>query len=1337
VPGGTLNLGSIQFSLGMDTRGLDAAVARMEAFGRTVSAVQGSANRGLNTSIEQLRRQENALLAGMEKLATAQDRINRAGIAPEIKSQGLAQANQLFQELSARLTELGKSGLDPTKFDRAMAAYRQGLAQVNRDIAEQVAGAKAVAEATDLEARAAASAAQATERQTAALFRAQEAAKNLAASIERSSVATARPQAAVGMLDRIQGSFGALQSQMGTGPVSNQQAAEFQRMWTASINEVKREFATLQREVAKPPPPAGWEQFNGLVRGLGDASLLASGRMGGLSLRLFALSTLVRQHGLLVGAAAGAIIGMTTAVYGLGESAVTAAIKLQQVEMALKAVSGNAMIAQTELKFVHETANQSGTVFTELAVQYGRFSAATTQVGMSLGNTHKVFQELSMAAGTLHLPAESVQAIMNAFEQMMSKGKVVSEELRRQLGNQLPAAFAIAAKAMFPMAKSATEAQSMLEQAMRKGTLSAVDFVEKFTSAMVKAYHIDMSKPIQTLQAELNRSTNAWFDFSTAMDKAFGISKGFQASVHAWNQTLEFLSTHMSQIAGVVGALAGAFVGLAAAMAVTAITSWISSMGGLVFLLQYAAAEVVTFVRALLTMNFAMMANPIGGLVTLFLRLAAVLGGAYAGYEMLTSAVEANNSAMGDTSGIEAYIDAQLKAGNQTRSTTLAMIQQVEVMNKIAVANAQAAMAKANEGRTPSLGTKIKAAVGAFGETLMDPSRWGENIGTVAQRRLHEMVSSGEKEATTAVAEAHRTATLYDQLQHLLTLPETKDQVGKPIDSGKKHHEKSLEGITNKIKDLMDAARIASMQLAQLFAGPDQHELLDDLGQAIRITNNLTPKEQARAAALLGVANSTEAVTGAIQELITHTREANEVSQDFIRIWEDIDKGQRKLQNIDLQLSAIQEYGANFGDRPEIAAYIDGLGQAAEMVERLQRRGEAGQQALAVLGERLAQLGYTGSDTTHALAQFIANQAIMEQKAKATVSALNQEQDALRKMGDAQLMMQAYSSGLGGGNANSGEAMQRLLERRDALVQYGQQLLIMQVPLDEVQAKLETMDQTLIQQQGFQIAAQKAQKYAEAIRSTIRESMDDAVDAIFSVVDGTEKLGSALEKLFLGIAKKLTMDELSRVFDNLVDSIFGGTNAANANAGNLANAALSAHAASAGLSMLNAAALAAAAALNQVAIAGGGTPGAGGGGIGGIIGSFLGSLFGGGGTTTGTPNGDFNGIELQSFDFGRAAGGPVSHGWSYRINEQGVSDREVFVPGASGWIGSIDKLMGRSGGMNHYDFSTSIDARGATPDAVDELRRVMLAREARLRSQMPSIIDSRVVDNRLRGRAGG
>jgi tape measure domain-containing protein len=1268
----------------------------------------------------------------MEKLASAQDKINRAGIAPEFKVQGLAQANQLFQELTTRLTALGKEGLDPTKFDRAMAAYRQGLSQVNRDIDQQFSGARSVAEATDLEARAANQAALATERQTAALFRAQEAARNLAASIERSSVATARPQAAVGMLDRIQGSFGALQGQLGSGPISNVQAAEFQRMWTASINEVKRQFATLQREVAKPPPPAGWEQFNGLVRGLGDASLLASGRMGGLSLRLFALSTLVRQHGLLVGAAAGAVVGLTTAVYGLGEAAVSSAIKLQQVQMALKAVSGNAMIAQTELKFVHDVANQSGTVFTDLAVQYGRFSAATTQVGMSLGNTHKVFQELAMAAGTLHLPADSVQAIMNAFEQMMSKGKVVSEELRRQLGNQLPAAFAIAAKAMFPLAKSATEAQSRLEQAMRKGTMSATDFVEKFTAAMVTAYHIDMSKPVQTLQAELNRTTNSWFDFSTAMDKAFGISRAFQASVHTWNQTLELLSTHMVQVAGVIGALAGAFTGLAVAMAVSAVIGWISSMGGLVFLLQYAAVSVMNFVRAIMAMNFAMLANPIGGLISLLLRLAAVVGGAYAGYELMTSAVEANNQAMGDTSGIAAYIDAQMKAGNQTRATTLAMIQQVEAMNKIAVANAEAAMAKANEGRNPSAGTRLGAVLGAFGETLINPSRWGESIPGVAQQRLNRMVGSGNTEAAAAVAEARRTAALYDSLQHVLTLPETADQTGKPIDTAK-HHQKSLDGITNKIKDIIDAARIASQQLAQLFAGPDQHELLDDLGQAVKITNNLTPREMARAAALLHVANSTGAVTGAIQALITHTREANEVSQDFIRIWQDIDKGQRKLQNIDLQLAAVKEYGVNFADRPEIAAYIDGLGQAAEMVERLQRRGEAGQQALGVLNERLVALGYTGSDTTHALAQFIADQAIMEQKVKATVSAMSQEQDALRKMGDAQLMMQAYSSGRGG-NANTGEAMSRLLQRRDALVQYGQQLLIMQVPLDEVQAKMEAMDQTLIQQQGFQIAADKAQKYAEAFRSSIRESMDDAVNSIFSVVDGTEKLGVALEKLFLGIAKKLTMNELDKVFNGLIDSIFGGTNAANANASNLANAALASHAASAGLSMLNAAALAAAAALNQVAIAGGGTPGgSGGGGIFGALGGIIGALFGGGSTTS-TTTGNFNGIDLQTFDFGRAAGGPVSHGWSYRINEQGVSDREVFVPGASGWVGSIDKLMGRSGGATHYDFSTSIDARGATPDAVAELRRVMMARETRLRSQMPTIIDSRLVDNRLRGR---
>lgn len=73
----------------------------------------------------------------------------------------------------------------------------------------------------------------------------------------------------------------------------------------------------------------------------------------------------------------------------------------------------------------------------------------------------------------------------------------------------------------------------------------------------------------------------------------------------------------------------------------------------------------------------------------------------------------------------------------------------------------------------------------------------------------------------------------------------------------------------------------------------------------------------------------------------------------------------------------------------------------------------------------------------------------------------------------------------------------------------------------------------------------------------------------------------------------------------------------------------------------------------------------------------------------------------------KAAGGPVSGGSTYLVGEEGP---ELFRAGSSGTIIPNDRLVGSGAGgtVNHYN----IDARGATTDAVRELRAIMSALNA-------------------------
>lgn len=95
---------------------------------------------------------------------------------------------------------------------------------------------------------------------------------------------------------------------------------------------------------------------------------------------------------------------------------------------------------------------------------------------------------------------------------------------------------------------------------------------------------------------------------------------------------------------------------------------------------------------------------------------------------------------------------------------------------------------------------------------------------------------------------------------------------------------------------------------------------------------------------------------------------------------------------------------------------------------------------------------------------------------------------------------------------------------------------------------------------------------------------------------------------------------------------------------------------------------------------------------------------------------------------GRAIGGPVRAGQAYTVGEHGVP--EVFIPDQSGKI--VPGLAtGRGGANMTYAPQFSIDARGATPDAVNMLNRKIDAIRAedqrlfagRVRAVLPGVMD--------------
>ena len=234
---------------------------------------------------------------------------------------------------------------------------------------------------------------------------------------------------------------------------------------------------------------------------------------------------------------------------GLGLSALVGQFKQASTEMSvakatLENVSKGFKEYSENMAFLKRISNEYGQDLISLTNGFAKFHAAAKETSLSLDQQRYIYEALTRAAGAYHLSAEQTSDVMLAVEQMLSKGKVTAEELRRQLGNSLPGAFNL-------MAQAAGVSTAELEKMMRAGQVISEDVLPRFAqvlNATTAAANFD------SLQSSLNRFKNAWVDF---VDKS-GFENIFKGFVDMGTKSLNFLSNHFKGlISTVVGGLAG------------------------------------------------------------------------------------------------------------------------------------------------------------------------------------------------------------------------------------------------------------------------------------------------------------------------------------------------------------------------------------------------------------------------------------------------------------------------------------------------------------------------------------------------------------------------------------------------------------------------------------------------------------------------------------------------------------------------------------------------------------------------------------------------------------
>lgn len=200
---------------------------------------------------------------------------------------------------------------------------------------------------------------------------------------------------------------------------------------------------------------------------------------------------------------------MAKSVYSLSKT-------LESLDYALTTVSDDAYEVARTKEFLSDITNRYGAELVTTTERYIKFMTAAKQSNVSLTETENIFRTVTKAAGVLGLKTHELEGIYLALEQMLSKGKVTTEELRRQLGERLPGAFGI-------MAESLGVTTQELDKMLKAGEVLSSEALPKFAEQLEKAYGIENIQRVDTLIASQIRLSNSWIEYVDAVREGGGV----------------------------------------------------------------------------------------------------------------------------------------------------------------------------------------------------------------------------------------------------------------------------------------------------------------------------------------------------------------------------------------------------------------------------------------------------------------------------------------------------------------------------------------------------------------------------------------------------------------------------------------------------------------------------------------------------------------------------------------------------------------------------------------------------------------------------------------------
>jgi len=227
--------------------------------------------------------------------------------------------------------------------------------------------------------------------------------------------------------------------------------------------------------------------------------------------------------------------GVLAVVYAIKkglELTIETASKYQSALKPLENISKSSAEYNRTLAFLSRTANKYGLDLLGLAEGYKRVYAAGQQANLSQTQTERLFKSVTVAGAGLKLSNEGLNLTLKGFSDALSKGTVNAEELKNQIGDQIPGAIGLFAKAI-----GVTEPK--LLKMMEQGEILAAETLPKFAAELEKAYGKNAVDNIDSVTGAGNRLQTAFEEIILTFDKKARISEFFASIKNGIADTLK------------------------------------------------------------------------------------------------------------------------------------------------------------------------------------------------------------------------------------------------------------------------------------------------------------------------------------------------------------------------------------------------------------------------------------------------------------------------------------------------------------------------------------------------------------------------------------------------------------------------------------------------------------------------------------------------------------------------------------------------------------------------------------------------------------------------------